>query len=1142
MAYFSPYIPVHLRATLDDSRSKTSNLGELRNYSGVSSITSSYFRYDPSGYPLKNTQQLNVDWSKFENHVFFSSAESKVGGAFDQIINGFPFDGTKEEMEKFLDKITGFEKYILDRFPKYRGQLHFRNSWIEVNDSKGSAVGSLSREETGVPVLNPPEGTSLSLEFHLFVPENTNGKQVICQKMSDKNQGFGLYLDGDEKTIHWIVVSGSNYLHTSAPIEEDKFSHITAILNRETDNNFSEIYINENLAGASSNFTHIKKLDIDANAFVIGSGSSVNWGVNNFVPTTTLSGSMDELRVFHSVRNKKQQTLYAQKSIFSTPDLKLYYRFNEPPPPLSDSPGIDNIVLDSSGNSLHSFITNFSSLLRENAAFDEKSLMVYEKALVCPILFPSHADVVSLSNELISNASSYDRENPNLITKLIPRHYLEEGAIFEGRTPPHDADDYESYGGTKLSSSDKITSSQVIISFIYIWAKFFDEIKLFIDSFGHLNFVDYDKLNNSPDTFLSDMVKKYGFYLPKLFQNGTLEQYVDAENINDIISTSEISLRDVQNEIIRRVLINMPEIIKSKGTKHSIQAFLRAVGMDPDNSFKIREFGGPTTQHISYSREKKTEPGHMLRFESSSIVLSPFLSSSRIEPGYPTIRGNLNVYGESDMSDDGLLTSGSWTVEGLYKFDPISLTNMSSPSQSLSRLCTGEFTGETPWENSTEFENSNVMFNLVAIKEDEKTKLRLHIRPGSSDESPSKILELSLPKDSLFDGEKWNVAYGCKRNDSIDSNVSSSYFLKVGLSSGGEIESFYSKSEFFQEETNPTVAISTREKKTSLSQNFVAIGHNQLIAISDSYLGYNSSSEEDASTTNFDGLLSHFRFWSKSLDDVEFKEHIRNYKSTGVENPLKNYNFVTTESGSFERLRINSIGKQENKFSDNAGDITLFDHSQNNMHLSGSGFSPDTRILIGDLFSYSYLSPKFDESATDDKIRIRGFLDQENVSKTPWAMPGPAYEIRSSERPTDDPRLSIEFSLIDALNRDIVTLLSSFDFIENAIGSPELVYSPDYPDLDKLREVYFQRLGDKINFQGFFEFFRWFEQSIGRFIEQLIPRKTQFKGTNYVVESHILERNKLEYQIPEIYLMESDRNRLRDVLLLQQISGIIRRY
>ena len=52
---------------------------------------------DPIGTGLKNTQQLLVDWSKFEEHVFFNSAEAKVNLAYDNIINGFPFDGTAAE-------------------------------------------------------------------------------------------------------------------------------------------------------------------------------------------------------------------------------------------------------------------------------------------------------------------------------------------------------------------------------------------------------------------------------------------------------------------------------------------------------------------------------------------------------------------------------------------------------------------------------------------------------------------------------------------------------------------------------------------------------------------------------------------------------------------------------------------------------------------------------------------------------------------------------------------------------------------------------------------------------------------------------------------------------------------------------------
>jgi hypothetical protein len=121
-------------------------------------------------------------------------------------------------------------------------------------------------------------------------------------------------------------------------------------------------------------------------------------------------------------------------------------------------------------------------------------------------------------------------------------------------------------------------------------------------------------------------------------------------------------------------------------------------------------------------------------------------------------------------------------------------------------------------------------------------------------------------------------------------------------------------------------------------------------------------------------------------------------------------------------------------------------------------------------------------------------------------------------------------------------MFSTLDSIDNAIGAPELVFSPDYPDMERLRNVYFNRIREKLNFKEFFEFFRWFDTSIGTFIEQLIPRKTNFKGTNFVIESHMLERHKLEYFHNEIYLGDSDRSRIKDVLLLQQIAGSCKKY
>jgi hypothetical protein len=211
--------------------------------------------------------------------------------------------------------------------------------------------------------------------------------------------------------------------------------------------------------------------------------------------------------------------------------------------------------------------------------------------------------------------------------------------------------------------------------------------------------------------------------------------------------------------------------------------------------------------------------------------------------------------------------------------------------------------------------------------------------------------------------------------------------------------------------------------------------------------------------------------------------------------------------------------------------------------VSGSGFYPETEVVTSDMFSYGYLSAGFDEAATTDKIRIRSFTSDMNLKENPWATPTPSYlnkSIFSQEEPQDDVRLSIEFSLVDALNRDIANMFSTFDAISDAIGLPSLMFSPDYPDLEVLRDIYFNRLSEKMNFRKFLEFYRWFDMSISTFIEQLLPSKTRYKGTNFVIESHLLERHKVEYRYSENYM--GDKQIVNDSLLVQQIVGSVKKY
>lgn len=1136
-------------------------------------LSTSSFRYDMTDVGIRSTQQLDVDFSRFENHTFFSSAEANVNVAFQKIINEYPFDGTRREIEEFLDSLSGFEKYVLDSYPKNIGYLNFSGSssplttegtYIVVNDYAGFLYPSISKKRSGENIIDPGL-KSFSIEMHLFIPTATNDNQVVCQKMSGSQQGITLAVSRSLSTstcnIVFAVTSGTYVLSASAPIEKGRFNHIVATLDRHPGINEVMLYVDESLISTSDSTAELGQIGFVSSPFLIGSGTT-HAGMHSaspsipFIPLQTLSGSIDELRVFHGTRGIKEQQLYGRKTIYASPDLKLCFKFNEP----SGSIGTDTLVIDSSGNSLHSLISNFSQALRVTGTVDgvlseyADVPMTYESKELNPVLFPAYVAVTDYNAELLSSASLYDSSNPNMITKLVPSHYFQEGQMLEA---------FENEDGTIGDAIDQsgppgsfeLGSAQLLTAFLYVWARHFDEVKMMIDQFGSVIHVDYDKKGFTANQFLQFLAKYYGFDIPAFFVDSSIEQYTDAQNIGDTVSRNELSLQYVQNQLWRRILTNIGDVIRSKGTLHSIGVLLRSMGIEPGQGFRVREYGGQTFRNLEDSRENRAGITTLLNFSGTLALnpvaenahgfsstrpwlISPYLSSSRQEPGYPNIRGTfVNVahgINISNNENDGLWTSGSWTCEATYRFQTL-LSGSHHQSQSLMRL---HVTGT----NSPCSSSGGVLANLLAMS---GSGLTLYVCP-THDSVAGPTLVLNLTSSDVMDGRVWNVCFGRQHASEIGAYISSSYFIRAGRQEFGSIiENHVTSAFFFESGSESGASINAFNSKTAefnASGSFIVIGSQSITTTATDYLNSTAISS-DARYTIFDGLVGQIRFWSKALTSEESSEHIKNFRSVGVDDQLTNFNFVTSKSGSFERLRMDVSLEQYVTKSDSAGTIYALDYSQNNIHMTGSGFEPLVNVFYPQRMFYSQLSPRFDEAATNNKVRIRSFKSFENVQLYGGEV-APIYEIARSEQPNDDVRFSIDFSIADALNDDIIKIFSTLSSFDNALGNPELLFSPDYPALEDMRDVYFNRLTGRVRLRQFFEFFKWFDSVLGvsTFIEQLIPRKTRFLGTNFVVESHMIERAKLEYLYTDIYLGENNRHYNKQDIKLQQFSTLLKRF
>ena len=1117
-----------------------STTSDLHGISGSTQPTGSY-RYDPLGFPIRSTQQIPLDWSNFSNHTFFNSAEANVNMAFDTIINQYPFDGSRSEMIEFIDSLTGFEKWVYDSFTKHVGYLTFNSTdsqSIVTQDARGYFIPELSKNPDRRAVLSPTGGaTSLSFEMDYHHPPGVDiDNAILYQKVNDAGDGFTTAVSSSLSSdstyrLSAIVSSGTYAISASYDFDRGVFNRIGVVYDHDNTEPILRIFSGSSEVATSSRYS-FEAINFVTASLRIGSGSSVRTPATpttglNFIPQNTLSGSIDDFRVFKSTRTTQQidddfyNTVYPDER----PDLALLYRFNEP----SGSYSGNNIALDSSGNGLHATITGFNDAQRLKTLGENPNLPLEDPA-ISPSLFPLLGDTITLNTELLASASQYDANNPSLITRLIPRHFLLEASQFEG---------FDDEGGdtADVITSDmpdrpvpgtaEIGSPQIISSFLFTMAKQFDEYKIFIDHFSKLLSVGYDRNGTVADTFLTNWGDIHGLDTqPIVWKMISLAQYYGGVNLGVDRNIAARSAKDVAAEITRRLLTNYNEILRSKGTRHSIEAVFRAIGINPNTSIRIREFGGARKKRLHATDRRIAEVRAKLDMsgtfdapvgtlnaqgfsDSVPFVTTGFLSASRVEVGFPIPAGTFvdktgySPHGISNNPNDGLLTSGSFTVENLIRF-PGRVGQTYAATQSLVRLHTTGTNGNSP------------LINLVATKPNADTgvtgSLSLYVRT-IDDSSASNVLALHLTGVNVFSGDDYYVNFGRSKGSLSSQYVTASYFLNAGINRfGNDFDLFTTSSLFFERDQGNPDLLSSLSSASNASGSFLVIGSQSLDAASTVGLA-NTTAVTDASSrsTVFEGQFSELRFFSKALTRQEIRDHVFNPRSVGVVDPLTNFNFELTPTGSFERLRMNVTVDQPATGSDISGQLLLTDFSQNGINATASSFETSKRIIVPRRLDFAIIEPRWDERSSDNKVRPRGYESPELIERFD-ARIAPVRQIRRVDQAYDDTRLSVEISLVRALNEDISGILSTLESIDKAIGKTENLYTVEYAELERLRYVYFQRLTERIKYEKFFEFYNWFDTSIGNFIAKLLPLKTDFLGTNFIIESHMLERHKLVYK------------------------------
>ena len=110
---------------------------------------------------------------------------------------------------------------------------------------------------------------------------------------------------------------------------------------------------------------------------------------------------------------------------------------------------------------------------------------------------------------------------------------------------------------------------------------------------------------------------------------------------------------------------------------------------------------------------------------------------------------------------------------------------------------------------------------------------------------------------------------------------------------------------------------------------------------------------------------------------------------------------------------------------------------------------------------------------------------------------------------------SFEKSYHGVISQEMLNMFASLIEFNDLIGYPIDGYKRSYKEMEKLARLFFEKMENRVEPEKFFDFYKWIDSSIMYALGQLFPASAKFSETSRnVIESHVLERNKLDRKFP----------------------------
>jgi hypothetical protein len=664
---------------------------------------------------------------------------------------------------------------------------------------------------------------------------------------------------------------------------------------------------------------------------------------------------------------------------------------------------------------------------------------------------------------ILSSASLYDNNNQESLKRLIPAHIQQD-------------------------------ENPIVDSFVNMLGHYFDTQYEYINQLPKI----YDRQEKLSEGFAKDIVFTIAQNLGVDFSNGqnfqNLWSYMlgfDASGSYD--NALAMSGEDRTREAWKRIINNLPYLLKTKGTERGVRALINCFGI-PSTILRIREYGGPEPDFDTQSTYDHDRFYYALKTNPNTTTLSTLWSGSAANYK-PPIGIELRFKANSAVSQSSLVHWVDNTGAGSDK--------------RLAVLVGRDSTGDY-----IEYQG-NVSESVTAISQ------KLYVPTESS-------------TGKLFDG-KWVTMYLRRSGSYTATTTTGSYTLFAGI-----------KSNYTEK---PLIYSASWGWSGSSTHTSPSVGYKQYKADRAWYAGCDivyvaTGLYPHASrplTSSFSGSLQELRFWGETplqintpsvgavlceqngtnLIQSPFYAHIinptsivgQNYQEPSWTGATSSYGDLVyrqtlgTSNVKIDLYGISSVyqlsGSQPNKINTRISTFTGY------TSITNSYWEP---VVEKNYMPWPDLAGNRQVS---NKIRVESTI---STSEELFRNTKTQTSLQDAQ-PTDSPRLGVYLSPTDQVNEDIAEQFGGIS-IDDFIGSYSNIYEESYDDLKSLRREYLKKYSTKNNPQAYIRLLQHFNSAVFEMIKQVVPYRANLQ-TGLVIEPDILDRSKVKLASQPTYQDEA---------------------